>query len=155
MTSYVEHCNLTVRDLHATARFLMAALPDWKVRGEGSDWIDDEKQRWMHVGNELTYVSLTQHSRESRYSRSRYREPGLNHIGIVVEDAQALRDRMLAAGYRELALPVAHPERVIVSFADPDGNEFEFIEYYSTDPERRNDYSDEGLLVPRGPLSCE
>ena len=62
-------------------------------------------------------------------------------VGVAVEDADALRERMLAAGYQEGYVPEPHPHRKRVYFIDPDGIEFEFIQYYSDDPAERNDYS--------------
>ena len=45
---------------------------------------------------------------------------------------------MLAAGYREGFVPDPHPCRKRVYFID--GNEYEFIQYYSEEFAQRNDY---------------
>ena len=38
-TANLEHVNLTVSDLDRSLRFVQAALPDWRVRGQGRmDW---------------------------------------------------------------------------------------------------------------------
>ena len=34
-----------------------------------------------------------------------------------------------------------HPARVRLYFYDPEGNDWEFVEYFSKDPNERNDYS--------------
>jgi hypothetical protein len=38
-------------------------------------------------------------------------------------------------------VPNAHPWRKRMYFIDADGNDWEFVEYLSADPARRNDYS--------------
>ena len=67
-------------------------------------------------------------------------EPGINHLGYEVSDVDALRTRLLAAGYRESTVPNAHPQRKRVYFYDPEGNDWEFVQYFSDDPAERNDY---------------
>jgi len=74
---------------------------------------------------------------EGKFLRHR---PGYNHVGFAVEDADALRERMLAAGYREGFVPEPHPHRKRVYFLDTDGMEYEFVQYYSDDFAERNDY---------------
>ena len=67
-------------------------------------------------------------------------KPGLNHLGFEVDDVAALRERMLAAGYTESTVPNAHPHRTRVYFYDAEGNDWEFVEYFSDNPAERNDY---------------
>ncbi len=67
-------------------------------------------------------------------------KPGLNHLGYVVDDVEALHARMTAAGYRDSTVPNQHPHRKRVYFHDAEGNDWEFVEYASTDPAERNDY---------------
>ena len=57
-----------------------------------------------------------------------------------MDDARQLRERMLAAGYRESTPPNSHPYRIRVYFYDSEGNDWEFVQYLSDDPEERNDY---------------
>ena len=47
---------------------------------------------------------------------------------------------MRAAGYRASTVPNSHPYRKRVYFNDPDGNDWEFVQYFSDDPTKRNDY---------------
>ena len=65
---------------------------------------------------------------------------GLNFCGAQVDDVEALRHRMQSAGYRESTPPNAHPHRKRLYFYDPEGNDWEFIQYLSQDPAERNDY---------------
>jgi catechol 2,3-dioxygenase-like lactoylglutathione lyase family enzyme len=139
MSVRLDHANLSVRDLGATIRFLTTAFPEFRVRGRGGDCAGWE---WVHVGNDETYVALLAASGASAEPFVPYAgSPGLNHLGFEVDDAAALRERMLAAGYRETTTPNAHPHRRRVYFADAEGNDWEFVEYLSRDPAERNDYA--------------
>ncbi len=42
---------------------------------------------------------------------------------------------------RETTVPNEHPHRTRVYFNDPEGNDWEFVEYHSQDPSERNDYA--------------
>ncbi len=137
MTVRMEHANLAVRDIDATAHFLQAAFPEFKVRREGSNG----DGRWMHIGTDDTYIALNEALAESAESWVPYAgKPGVNHLGYEVDDADALRDRMRAAGYKDSTVPNNHPYRKRVYFYDPDGNDWEFVQYLSDDPAQRNDY---------------
>ena len=67
--------------------------------------------------------------------------PGVNHLAYDVDEVEPLRQRLLAAGYRESTVPNHHPYRKRVYFYDLDGNDWEFVQYLSSDPKERNDYS--------------
>ena len=57
-------------------------------------------RRWLHVGTENTYLALNEASSEPAEPWRPYTgKPGLNHLGYEVDDADALRARMVAAGY--------------------------------------------------------
>lgn len=130
----LEHANLTVRDGVSTARFLMTAFPEFYIRGR-SDL--DEAQQWLHVGTDESYVALY-------YSGKNTNEicyAGFNHLGYVVTDVEDLRIRLLDAGYREGFKAAPHPWRKRIYILDDDGIEWEFVEYLSDDPTRRNDYT--------------
>ena len=45
-----------------------------------------------------------------------------------------------AAGFRESTYPNSHPHRKRVYFYDADGNDWEFVQYFSDKPSERNDY---------------
>ena len=139
MDTRLEHANLVVRDVDATLRFLQTALPDFGVRHDSGGGSSD---RWVHVGNDHAYVALMQSSVEPAEAWTPYvGRPGVNHLGFVVGDAGALRARMRGAGYTESGVPNAHPWRKRVYFLDPDGNDWEFVEYGSDDPALRNNYA--------------
>ena len=135
----LEHANLSVRDVEAMIRFLMTAFPEFRMRGEGTN---RDGTRWVHVGTNDTYIALNQAKADSEKDRMPYRgEPGLNHLAYEVDDVESLRLRLKAAGYRDSTVPNAHPHRKRVYFYDPDGNDWEFVQYFSQDPAERNDYA--------------
>lgn len=134
----LEHANLSVRDVEAMIRFLMIAFPEFRIRGEGTN---RNGIRWVHVGTDDTYIVLNQAKPESAKHWIPYSgEPGVNHLAYEVDDVESLRLRLKAAGYRDSTVPNAHPHRKRVYFYDPDGNDWEFIQYFSQDPAERNDY---------------
>ncbi len=70
----------------------------------------------------------------------------MNHLGFEVDDVEAIRERLTAAGYRDSTVPNAHPHRRRVYFHDAQGQDWEFVEYNSTDPKERNDYDHPDLV---------
>ena len=137
MSIRLEHANITVRDIDAAVHFITTALPDFHVRRE---W-DDEGERWMHIGNDDTYIALIEANQESSQQREPYAAtPGINHLGYEVDDVDALRERLSAAGFKDSTYPNNHPHRKRVYFYDTDGNDWEFVQYFSNDPAERNDY---------------
>jgi catechol 2,3-dioxygenase-like lactoylglutathione lyase family enzyme len=138
MTVRLEHANLCVRNIEAMIRFLTTAFPEFRVR---ADHTDTDGSRWVHVGNDETYIALSSAWEAGEPPFAPYSGlPGINHLGYEVDDAISLRRRMLAAGYEESTVPNTHPHRRRVYFLDPEGNDWEFVQYLSTDPAERNDY---------------
>ena len=135
MTVRLEHANLSVHDIDAMIRFLRAAFPEFRIRKDatGADGL-----RWVHLGTDGTYIALNQ----ARVSRGMTPKGApLNHLAYEVADVEMLRSRLRAAGYQENTLvPNAHPYRKRLYFYDPEGNEWEFVQYLSDDPAKRNDY---------------
>jgi len=136
MPSYVEHANISVTDVDETLRFLRTAMPDFQVRHDSGRG----PSRWVHLGTDTTYISITQMPPPAE-GELEHQRPGVNHVGFVVDDVDALYERMQAAGYREGFVPSPHPSRKRVYFLDHDGMEYEFVEYYSQEAAERNDYS--------------
>ena len=66
--------------------------------------------------------------------------PGINHLAYEIDDVAALRAQMISAGYTESTPPNSHPYRKRLYFYDPEGNDWEFVQYLSQDPAERNDY---------------
>lgn len=138
MNPRLEHANLVVRDVDAMLRFLTVAFPEFSVRFDGRD---SDGRRWVHVGTEASYVALNQATVEPGEDRVPYSgKPGVDHLGYEVGDVEALRRRMIEAGYRDTTVDNAHAHRKRVYFSDPEGNDREFVQYLSMDPAERNDY---------------
>jgi len=138
MTIRLEHANLAVRDLDGALRFVQTAFPDFRIRREGKNW---RGLRWMHVGTDETYLALNEAPEEPAEAWVPYAgKPGVNHLGYEVDDAEALRQRLVAAGYQDSTVPNHHPHRKRVYFHDGEGNDWEFVQYLSNDPAERNDY---------------
>ncbi len=133
----LEHANVSVRNFDESVRFLKTAFPDFAVRRKGVH----EGRRWMHIGTDDTYIALNEATAEPPERWVPYSgKPGVNHLGFDVDDVEALRERLATAGFRDSTYPNHHPHRKRVYFYDADGNDWEFVEYLSTDPAERNDY---------------
>lgn len=138
MTVRMEHANLCVRDIDGMIRFLRAAFPEFRIR---HDAIDPDGSRWVHVGTDEAYIALSQATDANEKPWAPYEgRPGVNHLGFEVDDAEALRDRLCAAGYRESTVSNSHPYRKRVYFYDPEGNDWEFVQYLTDDRAKRHDY---------------
>ena len=138
MAARLEHANLCTRDIEGMTRFLKTAFPEFRVRGEG---ISQDGTRWVHVGTDETYIALGEARLEPEKQWTPYAGmPGVNHLAYEVDDAEALRERLKAAGYKESTPPNSHPFRKRVYFYDPEGNDWEFVQYLSEDPAQRHDY---------------
>lgn len=95
--------------------------------------------RWVHLGTEDTYVTLNQAKREYHVTQ---RGSPLNHLAFEVADVEIVGTRLRNAGYQENTLvPNSHPYRKRLYFSDPEGNEWELVQYLSSDPAKRNDYT--------------
>ncbi len=138
--AYVEHANVTVRDLDEVKNLLLCALPTWQVRGQGvQDWFG-KTIRWLHVGTESSYIAL-QSGGEGAHADWRSSAVGTKHIGIVVASLEETLQKLGAAGYTPDHWGGAHPFRKSAYFLAREGLQFEFVEYLSPDPSERNDYA--------------
>ncbi|MCH6576020.1 MAG: VOC family protein [Bacteroidetes bacterium] len=134
----LEHANICVKDIDVMIGFLKTAFPDFRVRGEGTI---KGGRRWLHVGTDDTYIALNQARADAQRDWSPYSGvPGVNHLAYEVDNVDSLRERLLAGGYSESTVPNTHPFRKRVYFYDPEGNDWEFIQYFSEIPAERNDY---------------
>jgi len=97
--------------------------------------------RCMHIGTDETYIALNETNTERSPGLEPYDgRPGVNHLGYEVDDVDALQERLTAAGFRDSTYPNSHPHRKRVYFYDSDGNDWEFVQYFSDKPSERNDY---------------
>lgn len=138
MTARLEHANICVHDIDGVIGFLQTAFPEFRIR---HDAIDADGMRWVHVGTDETYIALTQAKSDEKRRGAPYKgRPGLNHLAYVMDDVTALRDRLKTAGFAESTPPNRHPYRKRIYFYDPEGNDWEFVQYLSEDSAERHDY---------------
>lgn len=139
-TDYLEHANITVRQLDAALRFLLCALPGWRVRGEGRmDWYG-KPIRWVHVGSDSHYLAL-QSGGEGDGLDWQSHQVGVKHLGIVVADLDALVARLQALGHPMDHPGGTHPHRRSAYYSADDLVQIEFMQYLATLPAERNDYT--------------
>ncbi len=133
----LEHANICVTDIDRMIGFLKTTFPEFIIRHDGNS----KGRRWVHIGTDKTYIALQEASAERDTTWVPYSGvPGINHLAYEVDDVDSIRERLLKAGYRESTVPNKHPYRKRIYFYDPEGNDWEFIQYYSDDPKKRNDY---------------
>ncbi len=129
----LEHIHVNVDSIAATEAFLQAAAPEFKRRGGGNA---EGFGTWAHFGTDNSYIALT----EVKGSRP---AQALRHIGLVVDDVEALMARLSAVGFEpaDASELNVHPHRRRVYYIDGNGLDWEFVQYLSEDLELRNDYS--------------
>ncbi len=124
----LEHVNVTVADPRATAAML-ADLFGWRTRWEGAAIHGGFT---VHVGDDDSYVAVYTGPDGGKAQRpaddSYLKRGGLNHIGVVVDDLEAIEAKVKARGY----LPHSHanyePGRRFY-FDDENGVEIEVVAY--------------------------
>ena len=139
MTTKLEHANLCVDDIDGMIKFLQTALPDFIIRHDETG-IDGD--RWVHIGNDTTYIALNNSTQKESSDWTPYSgKSGVNHLGYMVDNAEQVRSRLLAADYIESTIENNHPFRKRVYFYDHEGRDWEFVQYLSENLEERNDYT--------------
>ena len=124
-SSRLEHLNVTVSDPDATARMLVDVF-GWHVRWSG-DSIDDG--RTVHVGSEDAYLALYSRGALTPTGSDSYRSHlGINHVGIVVDDLDAIEARVKAAGFETYSHQDYEPGRRFY-FRNEETLEFEVLSY--------------------------
>jgi catechol 2,3-dioxygenase-like lactoylglutathione lyase family enzyme len=123
--STLEHVNFTVADAPATAKWLCDVF-GWKIRWQGPSINDG---RSIHVGSDDDYLALyTPKSTRPRGGNERDGIGNLNHVGIVVDDLDAVEAKVKALGYPTHSHADYEPGRRFY-FDDENGIEFEVVSY--------------------------
>ncbi len=135
----LEHINLVVEEIDPTLKLLSSAFPEWRLRGEGNDEWYGMPRRWVHFGDDETYVTLNDFG-EGKQRDLKSSQPGLAHVGFEVASVDLIVSRLEKAGFEPRVWGSDHPHRRNVYYLDGAGLEFEFIEYFSEKPEERNLY---------------
>jgi len=142
----LEHANLVVKDIQPTLEFLLSAFPEWSVRGEGDMTWGRGKlltaRHWVHVGDDDYYLTLNDGAvGEIRDVKSI--QPGVAHLGFVVDDLNAVIDRLASNNIHVDITGRDHPFRKTVYYNDPAGFQFEFLQYTSDKSDEKNMYGGE------------
>lgn len=132
---YLEHANITVNNLQEAIKFFKTAFPHFKIRGKGNDM-----RKWVHLGDDNTYLALSQAKQIPVKVEKNYDKAGVNHIGFVVQNVEEVANNLLKNGYKRDYPKAIEQFRIRDYFADADGNQYEFIQYLSDKPEERNIY---------------
>ena len=121
----IEHVNITVSDPAKTAQMLCEIF-GWRVRWEGPSKMGG---RTVHVGTEKDYLAVYTYDAVQKTQNSSYSVTGgLNHVGVVVDDLEAVEARVKAAGHEPFNHGEYEPGRRFY-FKDHDGIEFEVVSY--------------------------
>jgi catechol 2,3-dioxygenase-like lactoylglutathione lyase family enzyme len=120
----IEHVNITVADPDRTSD-LMAALFGWHVRWSGPG---QNGGYYVHVGSDDHYVALYTRGSPARVAEAFGKGKPLNHIGVEVDDLDAIEARVIAAGLRPFSHADYDPGRRFY-FLHPDGIEYEVVSY--------------------------
>ena len=138
MLLYMEHANVTVSSIDKAMSFLQTVFPEFEVRGERQS----ESKRWIRFGTADSYIALEEMVETHDSGRRRGRDIGINHIGWVVDDLDALVRRASDGGYDpgEVFIEGGGPARKRVYIMDGIGNEWEFVQYLTVDDQKRNVY---------------
>ena len=123
-TGRIEHVNMTVTDPQRSAQ-LMQDLFGWKIRWEGPAMLGGHT---IHVGNDDDYLALYTNdevrSTDPKFAKSK----PLNHVGVVVDDLDAVEQQVVAAGLTPFSHDDYEPGRRFYFF-DWNGIEFEVVSY--------------------------
>jgi hypothetical protein len=138
----MEHANITVDNIADTKRFLMTAFPHFKVRGGQKTDHGDWQKEWIHLGTDEIYIALEEVTLEPTGSRTRHEDPGINHIGIVVDDIDELATRLKDYQVGEMMVEGDGPGRKRFYVHDGAGCEWEFIQYLTKDSDKAHEYLD-------------
>ena len=117
-TPRIEHVNVNVSDPERAAR-MMERLFGWHVRWQGAA---RDGGLTIHVGSDAHYIAL--HSGRGDFAKG---QP-LNHIGVEVDDLDAVEAKVAAAGLKPFNHDDYDPGRRFY-FLDPDGIEYEVVSY--------------------------
>lgn len=115
--SELEHVNISVADPEASARWLGEVF-GWRVRWQGRT----DRGLTVHCGTDASYVALWEEGADRP-------EGGcLNHIGVVVDDLDAVEAHVRASGLVPHHHADYEPGRRFYVF-DGDGIEWEVVSY--------------------------
>jgi glyoxylase I family protein len=122
--AFIEHVNITVGNPERTADMLQK-LFGWHVRWSGPSALGG---RTIHVGSDTEYLAVYTHEDSDNTPLQHAKGAPLNHIGVQVEDLDALEARVLELGLVPFSHGDYEPGRRFYFF-DENGIEFEIVSY--------------------------
>jgi catechol 2,3-dioxygenase-like lactoylglutathione lyase family enzyme len=139
MVAFIEHANITVPDIDAAIEFLQVVEPHLVVR---HDETPEGSYRWAHVGAADCYIALQEPELGSQPQDNHrpYKDYGVNHLGWVVDDYDAVIDRLEANGYRKGIPGESGPYRRRAYYYDSAGFEWEIVGYLTENRDERYSY---------------
>ena len=123
-TPRLEHVNVTVSDPERAVK-LMKTLFGWHERWSGAA---RDGGHTIHVGSDDHYVALYTDKDKTYSARDFAKGRPLNHIGVLVDDLDAVEAKVVAAGLKPFSHADYAPGRRFY-FLDPDGIEYEVVSY--------------------------
>lgn len=124
---FLEHINLTVNDLNRSIDFYQDLL-GMEIRWQGKT---ADGKLAVHIGDEKCYLALFQAPNASQLGERNYDVVGFNHFGIIVENLNELRQKLIDQGITPHLEADYEPGKRLY-FLDPDGFEVELVEYEKT-----------------------
>ncbi len=70
-------------------------------RGGGESDPGTWTKKWLHIGTDTIYLALETAAPNASRHQKRYHDPGINHVGFVVNDINPVITRLKEAGYKE------------------------------------------------------
>lgn len=123
--SQLEHVNFTVADAPSTARWLCDVF-GWKIRWQGPALNGGLS---IHVGTDDAYLAIyTPKDVRAREAVAKDRVGSLNHVGVVVDDLDAVEAQIKELGYEPHNHADYEPGRRFY-FDDENDIEFEVVSY--------------------------
>ena len=121
----LEHVNFTVTNSARTAQMLCDVF-GWRIRWNGPA---KSGGTTFHVGDDDAYIAVyTPPPGRALGEPDTLRRGGLNHVGVLVDDLDAVEARVRGAGFEPFNFADYAPGRRFY-FLDADGIEFEVVSY--------------------------
>lgn len=117
----LEHVNVTVSDPDRTAA-LLQRICGWKERWRGPSQLGG---RTIHVGSDANYIALWTDGKGPRHFA---KGVPMNHVGLVVDDLDAVETIVIEAGLEPFSHGDYEPGRRFYFF-DWDHIEWEVVTY--------------------------
>jgi len=120
----LEHVNITVSDPQRSAA-LLRDLFGWQIRWEGPSMAGGHT---IHIGTKHSYIALYTNPEVRAADPMFNKGEPMNHIGITVDDLDAVEAKVIAAGLEPFNHGDYEPGRRFYFF-DWNGIEWEVVSY--------------------------